>query len=476
MKLFDIQRAIGAAILLLSLPCDGKHVRGLSHLEVLGRRHAHKRLNASPRVEGIESGLKKRTTCAFPTNAGLVAVTPGSSNAGWAMSPDQTCQPGSYCPYACPSGQVMAQWDPSATSYTYPQSMNGGLYCDNNGQISKPFPNSPYCVAGTGSVGAQNNCGSTVSFCQTVLPGNEAMLIPTSVNSWTQLAVPGANTDGNGNTFAKIGWNPIWTGSNLAGTPPTFGIKIVCSGSGCNGTPCSIDPSVNGVGGVTSADQASGAGGANFCVVTIPEGSTANIVMFTAGNSGSSGSGSSAAGSSSKASPSSTPTSTSTTSASPTPTPTTSSKPPSSTSSSSSSTSTTPTPSSTLTSSSSLSQTSSALLTSTSSTAAQSTTFSSSIQSSSTSYWSPTSSLNTSSSASPTASNSPHILFENQTSSQTVAVLPSGTGGATGTGNLTGIGSSTPTAAKKSSAQGMFASSNSLLVSAAFALAAAYLL
>ena len=67
---------------------------------------------------------------------------------------------------------------------------DGGLYCDSNGQISKPFPSKPYCVAGTGSVGAQNLLGDSVAFCQTVLPGNEAMLIPTSVSSWSQLAVP----------------------------------------------------------------------------------------------------------------------------------------------------------------------------------------------------------------------------------------------------------------------------------------------
>jgi hypothetical protein len=69
-------------------------------------------------------------------------------------------------------------------------SQEGGLYCDSNGEIHKPFKNRPYCVDGTGSVGAQNLCGDIVSFCQTVLPGNEAMLIPTSVESWSQLAVP----------------------------------------------------------------------------------------------------------------------------------------------------------------------------------------------------------------------------------------------------------------------------------------------
>jgi hypothetical protein len=64
------------------------------------------------------------------------------------------------------------------------------LFCDIMGNIQKPFPNKPYCVDGTGTVGAQNNCGDVVSFCQTVLPGNEAMLIPTEVTSWSQLAVP----------------------------------------------------------------------------------------------------------------------------------------------------------------------------------------------------------------------------------------------------------------------------------------------
>lgn len=61
--------------------------------------------------------------CQFPTDAGLVAVTPNEKNAGWAMSPDQPCKPGNYCPYACPPGQVSMQWDPEATSYSYPMSM-----------------------------------------------------------------------------------------------------------------------------------------------------------------------------------------------------------------------------------------------------------------------------------------------------------------------------------------------------------------
>lgn len=52
----------------------------------------------------------------------LVAITPNEENAGWAMSPDQPCEPGMYCPIACKPGMVMAQWDPDS-SFTYPVSM-----------------------------------------------------------------------------------------------------------------------------------------------------------------------------------------------------------------------------------------------------------------------------------------------------------------------------------------------------------------
>ncbi|RKF60253.1 putative secreted beta-glucosidase adg3 [Erysiphe neolycopersici] len=274
------------------------------------------------------TGLNKEVgKCQFPSDAGLTAVTPHAKNAGWAMAPDEQCSPGSYCPYACPPGKVMAQWNPNAKAYTYPQSMDGGLYCDHDGQVKKPFPEKPYCVPGTGGVGAHNKIGKGVSFCQTVLPGSESMLIPTHVEDSTELAVPGtnywcktaahyyinppgvgveeacvwgnaskpvgnwspyvagANTDESGRTFVKVGWNPIFTGSALSSTPPQFGVKITCDGGGCNGTPCSIDPAVGGVGKVQSANTATGAGGADFCVVTVPKGSKANIEVFSSGPS-----------------------------------------------------------------------------------------------------------------------------------------------------------------------------------------------
>lgn len=106
------------------------------------------------------------------------------------MSPDRPCKFGSYCPYACPPGQVMNQWKPG-TTYTYPESMDGGLYCDHDGNIKEPFPDKPYCVDGTGTVEAVNKAGDVVSFCQTVLPGEENMIIPTDVHDTATIAVPG---------------------------------------------------------------------------------------------------------------------------------------------------------------------------------------------------------------------------------------------------------------------------------------------
>ncbi|KFG79183.1 putative SUN domain protein (Adg3) [Metarhizium anisopliae] len=315
MKTLIFQVILGtAAVFIAGCDATSHHHRMHQAYQRLAHPHGHVHSRAESNV------LVKRGTCAFPTDdPNLVAVTPDQKNAGWAMSPDQECKPGSYCPIACKPGMVMNQWDPDST-YTYPASMNGGLHCDENGNVKKPFPNKPNCVEGTGSVKAINKCKSHMSWCQTVLPGNEAMLIPTLVKSEAVIAVPGssywqstaahfyinppgtgtdgciwgtedkaignwspyvagANTDSNGQTFVKIGWNPIWESSGLKGTKPGFGVKIECPGGGCSGLPCQIDPSA-AEGSVASKDAAVGAGGSSFCVVTVAKGSSAHIVAF----------------------------------------------------------------------------------------------------------------------------------------------------------------------------------------------------
>lgn len=128
MKFIDWNIALTAAFALQWSVACAKHAN--AHLTALERLHKHHKISHASkteerhRLETRAAEVEKRTgKCQFPADAGLVAVTPNDANGGWAMSPDQCCEPGNYCPYACPPGQVMAQWDPDATSYTYPQSM-----------------------------------------------------------------------------------------------------------------------------------------------------------------------------------------------------------------------------------------------------------------------------------------------------------------------------------------------------------------
>lgn len=392
MKVAALNAVLASALTLFSLPaCEGSSAHRLLHQQLhkksLGHVHHghHHTVRETTSPAAVNVAFEKRGgDCQFPNDPDLVAVTPGSANAGWAMSPDQPCKRNSYCPIACKPGMVMAQWDPKS-KYTYPASMNGGLFCDSNGQIHKPFPDKPYCVPGTGTVKALNQCNGHVSFCQTVLPGNEAMLIPTLVNSPMTLAVPditywdstashfyinppgtgsegciwgdsskpignwaayvaGANTDSNGQTFVKIGWNPVYQASGLGSTKPSYGVKIECPGGDCNGLPCAIAP--HGSGSVDSKLAAAGAGGADFCVVTVPKGSTANIVVYDGSGGNGGGDDASSSSESSKAPPppstSQAPTTTqqpttTSSSTSTTPTSTSTSTTPSSTSSSSTS-------------------------------------------------------------------------------------------------------------------------------------------
>jgi hypothetical protein len=121
--------------------------------------------------------------------------------------------------------------------------------------------------------------------------------------------------DASGNTYVKLGWNPIYLepATPFRNTMPTWGVQITCSGGSCNGLPCAIDPSQNSVNQMVGSST-DGAGGGAFCVVTVPKGATANFEVFegSAGSSsppqggpggGSWSSGASAAPSSSSAAP-----------------------------------------------------------------------------------------------------------------------------------------------------------------------------
>ncbi|KAH6856439.1 hypothetical protein B0I37DRAFT_75947 [Chaetomium sp. MPI-CAGE-AT-0009] len=329
MKLSIVQAAIGSASVLLSAqPVSANLGHRHAHAEY-ARRHGHGHGQAGE-VIGAPKVAARKASCSLPDDPDLVYV-PGKVNNGFAMSPDEPCEDGKWCPVACVPGKVMAQWKPH-TKQVYPESMYGGIYC-NGGEIDKPF-DGPYCVDGTGAVKAVNKAGKIVSFCQTVLPGNEAMIIPTDVTDTATLAVPGpdywegtsahyyvnapgisaaigciwgsltkalgnwspyvagANTMANGDTFVKIAWNPEFLKQPLAKITPSYGLKIECPDGGCNGLPCAIDPSKGGVGSIESSNSATSVGGDSFCVVTVSKGKTANIVVFnTDGSQGGGGGG-----------------------------------------------------------------------------------------------------------------------------------------------------------------------------------------
>lgn len=124
MKLSIVQAALGsAAILFAGCNASSAHQR----LHRSARRLTHGHGHSHSKVES--TGLEKRSTCAFPTDdPNMVAVTPDQQNGGWAMSPDQSCKPGGWCPFACKPGMVMNQWDPKST-YNYPSSMVGPVLC-----------------------------------------------------------------------------------------------------------------------------------------------------------------------------------------------------------------------------------------------------------------------------------------------------------------------------------------------------------
>lgn len=131
----------------------------------------------------------------------------------------------------------------------------------------------------------------------------------TNQNPWGNWAayVAGANTDNSGNTFIKLGWNPIYLeqATPFRNTMPNWGVKIDCPNGGCNGLPCAIDPSQNSVNEMVGS-ATNGAGGGAFCVVTVSPGSQANFVVFNSGGSQSDNGGQFYQSSASSAAPSST--------------------------------------------------------------------------------------------------------------------------------------------------------------------------
>ncbi|KXN71932.1 hypothetical protein CONCODRAFT_26348, partial [Conidiobolus coronatus NRRL 28638] len=222
--------------------------------------------------------------CQLPLHDHIVPITPGLPNSGWAMSPHERCSAGSWCPYACKSGMYSAQWDPQSKCSLGPKcgSKNGGLFCNSKGELVKPFPDRPYCEEGLTGVQISNQLAGSVSICQTVFPGNEAMIIPTVAHSnemlnlltppstywfntsahfyvnmpntdashciWGQPDYPvgnwapfiiGTNEGFQKNIFVSVQVNPLFIESGLIEKFRSYTIRFKCRGN-CPGYECSV--------------------------------------------------------------------------------------------------------------------------------------------------------------------------------------------------------------------------------------------
>lgn len=122
MKFSILQAALGSASILFST-----QVVAAGHGHGHGHRHAHDQYSNRHTHAHQRGGLPgtpkapRKATCSLPDHPDLVHV-PGGDNNGFAMSPDEPCEDGKWCPIACVSGKVMAQWKPN-TTYNYPESM-----------------------------------------------------------------------------------------------------------------------------------------------------------------------------------------------------------------------------------------------------------------------------------------------------------------------------------------------------------------
>ena len=96
--------------------------------------------------------------------------------------------------------------------------------------------------------------------------------------------VAGANKASDGNTYVMVGINPIFCceANAFAGTDPGFAIRLECPDGGCNGMPCECNPATMGPNKCTGGTV--GAGGAEFCTVTVPNGGSAQLVIFSTAN------------------------------------------------------------------------------------------------------------------------------------------------------------------------------------------------
>ncbi|ROV99979.1 hypothetical protein VMCG_06155 [Cytospora schulzeri] len=141
-------------------------------------------------------------------DVGTDAFEIGSTNpiASFSVATSGGVSAGMFGLYACPSGYDGAQWPEEAQGATG-QSI-GGLWCgtDNKLYLTRPDSTKKLCQAGAGGVKVINKLSDKVSFCKTLYPGTESMVIPTVVEGGASAELY--------NPFQNLSYN--WEGSSTS--------------------------------------------------------------------------------------------------------------------------------------------------------------------------------------------------------------------------------------------------------------------
>lgn len=141
-------------------------------------------------------------------DVGTTAFKIGSTNsiASFSVANSGGVSAGMFGLYACPTGYDGAQWPEDAQGATG-QSI-GGLWCgtDNKLYLTRSDKTKKLCQAGAGGIQIINKLSDKVSFCKTLYPGTESMVIPT--------VVEGGATSELYNPFQNLSYT--WQGSSTS--------------------------------------------------------------------------------------------------------------------------------------------------------------------------------------------------------------------------------------------------------------------
>ncbi|CCH62195.1 hypothetical protein TBLA_0G02570 [Henningerozyma blattae CBS 6284] len=133
----------------------------------------------------------------FPSGQGVINID-WMNQGGWAgiensdTSTGGSCQEGSYCSYACQPGMSKTQWPSEQPS---DGRSVGGLLCK-GGYLYRSNTDADYlCEWGTNSAYVVNELSQGVAICRTDYPGTENMVIPTFVESNSNLPLTVVDED-----------------------------------------------------------------------------------------------------------------------------------------------------------------------------------------------------------------------------------------------------------------------------------------